>query len=89
LVLPGFFTDAIGLLLLIPPVRDLVMHRIGRRVRVQSAGFGGMPREPHRPPFQGGVIDGDYTIEDDESPRQPPGPPDALPPGGGSGWTRS
>ncbi|MDO5632549.1 MAG: FxsA family protein [Paracoccus sp. (in: a-proteobacteria)] len=94
LVLPGFFTDAIGLLLLIPAVRDLVMRRIGRRVQVQTAGFAGMRPEPHRPPFQGGIIDGDYTVEDDDDPRRPPGPPDTLPPdvlppGGGSGWTRS
>lgn len=87
LVMPGFFTDAVGLLLLVPPVRDLIMRRIGRGMRVQATGYG--YREPHRPPFAGGVIDGDFTVEDGDDPHRRPGPPDALPPTQGhSGWTR-
>lgn len=30
LILPGFFTDAMGLLLLVPPVRAILLRRIGR-----------------------------------------------------------
>lgn len=37
LMLPGFFTDALGLLLMIPPLRRLVIAQIGARVR--AAGF--------------------------------------------------
>lgn len=33
LVLPGFFTDAMGLLLLLPPVRALIIRLLARRVR--------------------------------------------------------
>jgi UPF0716 protein FxsA len=32
LILPGFFTDALGLLLLIPPVRLVLIKLIGRRL---------------------------------------------------------
>jgi UPF0716 protein FxsA len=39
LLLPGFFTDIIGLLLFIPPVRDFAWRTLRRRVTV-SANFG-------------------------------------------------
>ncbi|MDX5350152.1 MAG: FxsA family protein [Paracoccaceae bacterium] len=32
LLLPGFFTDALGILLLIPPLRTLVIKLVGRRL---------------------------------------------------------
>jgi len=32
LLLPGFFTDALGILLLIPPLRTLVIRLVGRRL---------------------------------------------------------
>lgn len=98
LVIPGFFTDAIGLLLLIPAVRNALMRRMAKRIRVTRAGMG---REPHRPPYGDGVIDGDYVVEDDGQQANPRGRrdlPSDLPadlpddqggkPGGGSGWTR-
>lgn len=33
LILPGFFTDALGLILLLPPVRGLIIAQMARRVR--------------------------------------------------------
>jgi UPF0716 protein FxsA len=33
LILPGFFTDALGLLLLVPPVRVLLIRMLARRLR--------------------------------------------------------
>lgn len=33
LILPGFFTDALGLLLLLPPVRGVIIALLARRVR--------------------------------------------------------
>lgn len=33
LILPGFFTDGLGLLLLVPPVRTLLIGLLARRVR--------------------------------------------------------
>lgn len=102
LLIPGFFTDAVGLLLLIPPVRELIMRRIAARVRVSHVSMEARTykQDPYRPPFADGVIDGDYVDEDElrerqEAGDQPP-PPDAPPPDaplppprrGGSGWTR-
>lgn len=105
LLTPGFFTDTLGLLLLIPGIRDLVMRQVSRRVQVTRVGMGAatMRRDPHRPPYGDGVIDGDYFVAEDEAdPADPrrdrPAPPD-LPPQvgdditpprrpGGSGWTQ-
>ncbi|MCB2127760.1 MAG: FxsA family protein [Rhodobacteraceae bacterium] len=76
LLTPGFFTDTVGLLLLVPGLRAALIRRIAARVTVDR--FGAEPprgrREPHRPD----VIDGDF-IEID---------PDGPAPGGNSGWTR-
>ena len=92
LILPGFFTDILGLLLLIPPVRDLVMRRAGRRMRVRTVHMA--RREAYRPPYADGVIDADYVVEDTPPRARPPldlpedladdGPPRR----GSSGWTR-
>ena len=81
LVVPGFLTDALGALLLVPPVRDWLMRRMGRRVVVVQ-GWG-----PARRQGPGGrVIDAEYEVVDEPPPQVPPagnGPP--RPP---SGWTR-
>jgi UPF0716 protein FxsA len=52
LLLPGFVTDVIGLLLFIPPVRDLAWRFLRQRVTVTSfgTGFGGLGAEPGRGP---------------------------------------
>ena len=41
LLTPGFFTDAVGFALLMPPVRQAVFEQIRRRVRVQRFDMGG------------------------------------------------
>ncbi len=73
LLTPGFFTDAVGFSLLIPPVRLALFHWIKARVKVQSF----VQTEP-RPPHENSndVIDGEFT----EVPRDPSRPP--------SGWTK-
>lgn len=93
LLTPGFFTDTVGLLLLIPSIRELVMRKLASRIHVAHVGTtsGQRPREPHRPPYGDGVIDGDYVVE--EEPRQNvPVPPDVSPSNdkkrGHSGWTQ-
>lgn len=100
LLTPGFFTDAVGLALLVPGIRDLVLRRVAARVRVTrvQAGHATMRREDHRPPYGDGVIDGEYYVADEEPRPERPAPPDLppqlddLPPGprrpGGSGWTQ-
>jgi UPF0716 protein FxsA len=56
LILPGFFTDALGLLLLVPPLRAVLLRRIGRNrppprgVVIIDAEYRDMtPREPPEP----------------------------------------
>jgi UPF0716 protein FxsA len=44
LLIPGFVTDLIGLLLLLPPVRGLVWRLLKDRLVVSAAGFGGFAR---------------------------------------------
>ncbi|WP_185984179.1 FxsA family protein [Aureimonas mangrovi] len=70
LILPGFITDVLGLLLMVPPIRDLVWGWLSRRVVVTSVRGGpatasrGSPRGPSR----GGVVDldeGEFTRRPD------------------------
>ncbi|MBC9246295.1 FxsA family protein [Paracoccus sp. 11-3] len=92
LVMPGFLTDTIGLLLLIPFVRNAVIGYFGRRVRVtraHSTSYG------YRPPYADGVIEGDYVVEDEPPVKRGQMPPDLEPPedqqpprSGKSGWTQ-
>lgn len=90
LLTPGFFTDTMGVLLLIPGVRNLVMKQLTKRIHVTRVG-GRYSQEPQRPPYNNGVIDGDYTVEDGPDYKKP-APPDIEssenPPKGNSGWTR-
>ncbi len=39
LLIPGFLTDIVGLLLLLPPVRALARRRFGDRVTIVTSGF--------------------------------------------------
>lgn len=83
LLTPGFFTDAIGFLLLIPGVRASAFQAIKARVNVQTFGpgdpFQGQPHRggPRRPQPQGDVIDGEFTEV----------PPENHKNKGPSGWT--
>ena len=64
LILPGFFTDTIGLLLLIPPVRMLLIKLIGRRLRKSG---------PLR--AQTTIIEGEWQEADPDTTRKPGNPP--------------
>lgn len=52
LLIPGFVTDIVGLLLFIPPVRDLAWNFIKRRITVTSfgSGFAGFRGRRHQGP---------------------------------------
>lgn len=80
LVLPGFFTDALGLILLIPPVRQGIIWAATQRIADRSvSAFHRAPQagaRPFRP--EDNVIEGDYF----EAPEAGPEKPKA------SGWTR-
>lgn len=89
LILPGFLTDFLGILLLIPPLRHLLMRQVAARSHTK-VNFG-FTRPPYGARPDEEIIDGEYEIHDD---------PYATPPGkalprssqdgkaGGSGWTR-
>ncbi|HET9070064.1 MAG TPA: FxsA family protein [Amaricoccus sp.] len=84
LVLPGFFTDFLGLLLLLPPVRAMLIRHGASRVTVQAAGY---VRRPGRPPAHPQTIEADYEVV--EEPAQPRTGPRTGPRGGPrSGWTQ-
>lgn len=81
LLTPGFFTDAVGFALLMPPVRSAVFQYIRKRVNVQRFEMG------QQPPFSDAqrydqsdntTIEGEYTEVD--SPKRPTHSP--------SGWTK-
>ncbi len=72
LITPGFLTDIVGLLLLVPPtralIRPLVMRRLGKRVAVGVAGGPGATRR--QPPNGAGFdVEGNAT-EYDSPPRR-------------------
>lgn len=49
LLIPGFFSDAVALLLLLPPVRSALYHALRARVSVVGAGMSYKPpAEPQR-----------------------------------------
>lgn len=82
LILPGFLTDIVGLLLLVPPIRAALIRSGAARSTVRVATYvrRGQPRGPAAsPPADPNVIDVEFEdIEDGSAPRRP----------GTSGWTR-
>ena len=75
LLTPGFFTDAVGFALLLPPVRAAVFRYLQSRVTVAQFEYG----EPPRHPDNADIINGEFT-EGDPEPRPTRDEP--------SGWTR-
>ncbi|MEE9300336.1 MAG: FxsA family protein [Alphaproteobacteria bacterium] len=68
LLTPGFVTDSLGVLLLLPPVRRLLIGALLKRLvtRIWTAA----PKPPGAGP--GGVIDGEYTELGPEGEELPP-----------------
>ncbi|WP_417700141.1 FxsA family protein [Pseudophaeobacter sp.] len=68
LLTPGFFTDAVGFALLMPPVRMAVYRYISKRITVAQFQMGPDPMQGRHsrtgqrthPAGQGDIIDGDY-----------------------------
>lgn len=66
LITPGFVTDTIGLLLLLPPLRQWLFAKLQDKVTLQG-GFGNFAQT--RPPPKNDspdVIEGDYEIMDEK-----------------------
>jgi UPF0716 protein FxsA len=73
---PGFFTDAVGFLLLIPPVRQALIAWIGPRLAARTVVMGAhYERRTRRP--DDGSIEAEY-VDVTDGPKRP----------GGSGWSR-
>lgn len=71
LLIPGFVSDILGLLLLLPPVRGLAWRFLKSRVVVSQAGFGGFTR-PGAGKYdrqRGKTIDLDADEYNDETPQ--------------------
>jgi UPF0716 protein FxsA len=72
LITPGFLTDIVGLLLLLPPtrtvIRGYVARRLGRRLAI---GVSGQPRR-RRPPAGDDYVEGSATEQDTQTPRLEP-----------------
>ncbi len=76
LLTPGFFTDAVGFLLLIPGFRSMLMRELRKRVKVENVTAGQTHWSQDSPRPADTVIDGEYRVEE-EPPRNGP-----------SGWQR-
>lgn len=77
LLTPGFFTDAVGFLLLVRPVRSAAIRLIASRVRMQRFEVGGAVSRG-REAYADDVIDGEFMeMDSDKDPKKGP-----------SGWTR-
>lgn len=74
LILPGFFTDFLGLLLLLPPVQDLMVRVFSRRLREADALRAGDI-----------TIDGDWSEVSPDTETRPASTGAKQPP---SGWTQ-
>ena len=72
LLTPGFFTDIVGLLLLVPGVRTAIYNYAKSRITVQSFEYGAETSRPENPGET--VIDGDFE--------------EVKPSKGPSGWTK-
>jgi UPF0716 protein FxsA len=73
LLTPGFFTDAVGGLLLLPPFRALLFGMVKQRIEVEVSRRGRRPEDPREPE----VIDAEFReIDDGDAPveGEPQGP---------------
>jgi UPF0716 protein FxsA len=86
LLTPGFFTDAVGFALLMPPVRRAAFEYLRKRVHVSRFEMGpGAPRTRGPVPPGKDIINGEYQeVEPEREEITPP----KKPTHGNSGWTR-
>lgn len=57
LISPGFITDTIGFLLLLPPVREMIHRVVSKRLSARVSVFSSNFQTPPRDPIHGEVID--------------------------------
>ena len=71
LITPGFVTDTIGFLLLIPPFRRILQTFVSRYTKITGSGFYKESTGNKQNPFrqESNVIEGDYVRLEDEEPK--------------------
>jgi UPF0716 protein FxsA len=84
LLTPGFFTDAIGALLLVPAVRRALYQRLRHHIEAHVTDASGPPHD-RAPPRRGPTIAAEYEEIDD--PDRPERPEQDMPPPRGD-WGR-
>ncbi len=80
LLTPGFFTDIVGLSLLIPPVRKFLIKNGANKLASKSVVFTNGQMHQPEPPTQPGTVDGEYEVVEDDIETGPPSQ---------SGWTKN
>ena len=78
LIVPGFLTDIVALILLVPQVQTAAFASLRRRARMQGMVMGIVPNGPQRPANNDRVIDAEF--EEVSPPKRPTHNP--------SGWTQ-
>jgi len=72
LLTPGFFTDGIGFLLMVPPVRSVLIRWVAARAQMKM--YASAANSQQAPD----IIDAEFEVMEDETPGAP----------GDSGWTK-
>ena len=71
LLTPGFLTDSLGFLLFIPPLRHALRAYLSQHITLATHTQGGFQQGPNRqPPFDDGVIDGEFEDITDKPQKQ-------------------
>lgn len=77
LLTPGFFTDGLGLALLIPPVRQALIKAVAERLKASVTTYASQQQTQTRYASDT-IVEGDFEVAEDNVNGQP----------GNSGWTR-
>ena len=78
LLTPGFFTDTIGLLLLVPPVRQSLIRTVAAQLKARATVYTSSGFETRTQYASDTVLEGDFEVVEDNVNGEP----------GNSGWTR-
>jgi len=78
LLTPGFFTDTVGLLLLIPPVRQSLIRTVAAQLKARATAYASSGFQTGTEYASDTVLDGDFEVVEDNQNSKP----------GNSGWTR-
>lgn len=78
LLTPGFFTDTLGMLLLVPPLRKSLIRTVAAQLKARATGYATTGFKTQTKYASDTVLDGDFEVVEDNVNGEP----------GNSGWTR-